>query len=49
MKMCVKNLQQSLLTNLSKTITIEEQKEVLHREVEELCNDNDNQNDSILP
>ncbi len=43
-KMGVKKLQQSLLTTLFKTITREEQEEV-----EELCNESSNQDDSILP
>jgi len=43
-KMGVKKLQQSLLTTLFKTITREKQEEV-----EELCNESSNQDDSILP
>jgi len=43
-KMGVKKLQQSLLIALFKTITREEREEV-----EELCNESCNQNDSILP
>jgi hypothetical protein len=38
----VRKLHQSLLTGLFKTITREERKEVLQREVEELCNESCN-------
>jgi len=47
--MGVEKLQQSLLTGLLKTITREEQKEILQREVEKFCNESGNQDDSILP
>jgi hypothetical protein len=46
-KMDVKKLQQSLLIGLFKTITREEQEEVLQREVEEFCNLSGNQDNSI--
>ncbi len=46
--MGVEKLQQSLLTSLFKTITREEQKEVLQRKVEEFCNESGNQDGSIL-
>jgi hypothetical protein len=42
-------MRQNLLIGLFKTITKEEWKEVLQREVEEFCNENGNQDDSILP
>jgi hypothetical protein len=47
--MGVEKLQQSLLIGLFKTITREEQKEILQREVEIFCNESGNQDDSILP
>jgi hypothetical protein len=47
--MSVEKLQQSLLIGLFKTITRKEREEVLQREVEELCNESGNQNNSKLP
>jgi hypothetical protein len=47
--MGVKKLQQSLFTSLFKTITREERKEVLQREVEEVYNESGNLDNSILP
>jgi hypothetical protein len=41
--MGVEKLQQSLLTSLFKTITREEQEEVLQRKLEEFCNESGNQ------
>jgi hypothetical protein len=47
--MGVEKLQQNLLTSLFKTITREERKEVLQKEVEEFYNESGNQDGSILP
>jgi hypothetical protein len=47
--MGVEKLQQSLLIGLFKIITREEREEVLQRKVEEFCNENGNQDNSILP
>jgi hypothetical protein len=45
--MGVRKLQQGLFIGLFKTITREEQKEVLQKEVEELYNESGNQDNSI--